>query len=609
MIDHRQISPPPYPKYDWVCNDATPAPSGASPGGVPARIASLLNSRGVEARYFESFLNPELRRDMADPIAAFPEMERAAVLIWDAVRGGTDIVVFSDYDADGVCAGAIVIRTLKILGATASSFIPDRKTEGFGFSQAAAERCLKEHSGAGLWITVDCGIAYADEIASVKARGVKVIVTDHHEPTGKRPQVDALVNPRVECRDSRLAELCGAGVAFKLAQTLVDVGRKNGWYDGGAIAGTLLPLAALATVADSVPLLGENRLIVRSALKYWPHWASAGMRALQKRMSGWDDAVSVRTLGFSFAPCINSAGRIGSAERAMDLLLEDDECAADAIAQELVQCNSKRQECERRISEEAKRLAAVDDLDTLKASGAVVVSNEVSFALETGWHPGVVGIVASRLCELTRLPTAIATIESAGESSAGRGHGSVRVPEGYDAVQALAESAEALEAFGGHVAAAGFSIRPGQELRFKELFCAACRRQAERKRIPSRPQLKIDAVLSCDELTSEFCRGLEPVMPFGLGNPEPRWVLEDASIADLRIAGKTGSTLLFKVLKSGKVFPAIWFGAAANVEFLRTVDSVDVAFSLWEDARGAQPGFKLCVVDVRPHGGIEDENR
>lgn len=590
----------PVPKYDWIFAVES-AKEHRCAGFASRRLALLLESRGISDAEQDGFLHPSLARDIVDPFAAFPEMERAASLIWDAISKGEGIVVFGDYDADGVCGNAILIRALRNLGAREPAFfIPDRKSEGYGLTAASLERCRRANPHASLWITVDCGITSIEEVAQLKAEGIKVVVSDHHEPGARLPEPDALINPHVACNDERAGELCGAGVAFKLVQALVELGKKRRVYSGGRIGGVLLPLAALATVADSVPLLGENRLIVSSALAKWESLAPEGLKALAKGLNCSSSAIDARDLGFAFAPCINAAGRIASAEIALELLLVDDGGEAQRLAQELIELNEKRKECEHRISAEARALAGLDGGGAIADKGAFVISAPVSYDVDKGWHPGVMGIVASRICEETGKPVAVATLEEGKSAGEVRTHGSVRVPEGYDAIQALRDSAEALEVFGGHTGAAGFSIKPGMHGRFEELFCAACARQATEKAISGRSQLHIDGTLELREISFALNDEIAKLAPFGIGNPEPHWVVEDVELLDLHIIGKDARSLAVAFGKDGTRLTAIWFGAAGNIEYLRGVKRASIAFSMGVDSYQGLPEIKLILCDLKP---------
>ncbi|MDQ6916177.1 MAG: single-stranded-DNA-specific exonuclease RecJ, partial [Actinomycetota bacterium] len=397
--------------------------------GVSHVLAQVLVRRGLgELRAAAAFLAAE----DSHPAAAFAGIERAVDSILSHVRAGRRIVVHGDYDVDGVSSTAILVRCLRGLGADVGWFLPSRMEDGYGLSLATVRRLMGE--GTGLLVTVDCAITAVDEVAAARAAGMDVVVTDHHRPRadGSLPEAP-IVHPAL-C-DYPFPDLCAAAVAAKLADALEDaagVGRRT--------LGEDLDLVALATVADCVPLRGENRALVREGLRALAVTARPGLRALMRVARVDPSGLDARALGFRLAPRINAAGRLHRADAGLELMLTDDEDRADAVARELDRANAERRDVETRI-----RFAAEAQVSSAGERAAYVLAGD-------DWHPGVIGIVASRIAERHHRPTVLIALDGA------RGTGSGRSIAGYDLLAGLAAASGALERYGGHRAAAGLEL-------------------------------------------------------------------------------------------------------------------------------------------------------
>mgnify|MGYP001027934098 FL=1 len=566
--------------------------------GLPLPVALVLAARGVSTPdAARAFLNPSLKDHLGDPLA-FPGVRVAAERLWQAIRAGRAIVVYGDFDADGVAAAAVLVTALRRLGGAAEVFLPVREPEGYGLTRAALERCLRERGGPpDVLVTVDCGISSPQEVADLVRQGVEVIITDHHEPNGALPDATAIVNPKLGAAPGA-EHLCGAGVAFKVAHALVELGKANGWYQGASFGGELLVPAGLATVTDIVPLTGENRVLVWNALKYWPRFAGAALQALLARAAQQTvTAPDATTFGFILGPRINAAGRMASAMSAYELLTTRDRDRAAALAAQLEAFNGRRRGVEERIVLAARRQCGLDSAGAGFSEAAVVVGGDGPHAGEEGWHPGVIGIVAARLCDATGRPAAVVSFD---EHGAGRG--SLRAGEGYHALDALAEAEETLAGYGGHARAAGFHVKPGAFDTFKRLFSEACARQAAACGGGLSRTLAVDGWLEPNALTLALCRAIRQLAPFGCGNPAPRWGVRGVTVKEVRPVGAAGEHLHCVLACGGQTLPrGVWFRNGTAVDALRAhAGPVDVVCELRENVFGGEASVELHIVDMAP---------
>ena len=539
-------------------------------GGVPEIIARLLESRGISADGIDEFLSPSLR-DLAPP-CELPNVDAAADAILAAVRGGRTIVIFGDYDCDGVCATAILVRTLSAFGADVSAFLPERLSEGYGMSEASVARMLKENPGVGLVVTVDNGINSVENVAFLKEKGVDVVVTDHHLPGDTLPDC-VVVNPKVS-HPEIFENLCGAGVAFLLANELVTKARALGLYSGPSLAGPLLVLAGLATVTDVMPLLGQNRILVAEALNRFDSLAPVGLRSLfSKAARRGVVRHTSKDFGFLLGPRINAAGRIASGAEALRLVLANSQDEADEAARIVNGRNDERKNVEQKMLENA--LAKI-----VPSAAAQVID------LPDG-HQGVAGIVAARVME--RMDPKVPVCVVVG------GHGSARAPDGINVRDALAASGEFLNRFGGHAAAAGFSVKDGMVDAFRERFAEVCAGLSAEVCDEERGD-GVDAWVSPDDLTIELAEWITRLEPFGEGNPEPVFGMKSAVLRDIRPLGAEGRHLALTV----NGMRSVWWGRGDVVEELRRSSSAvrDVLFTVEESDYGSHH-VELRIVEIR----------
>jgi single-stranded-DNA-specific exonuclease len=527
--------------------------------------ASVLVRRGyAEPGAARAFL------DGADPghdPLLLGDMAGATAAIAAAVAAGKRICVHGDYDVDGICATALAVLLLRELGAEVDWHLPSRFDEGYGVSRETIARLAEE--GCGLVLTVDCGITAVEEVAEARARGLDVVVTDHHRPGVSLPAcpvVATLVG------DYPFAGLCGTGVVLKLAQALL--GREH------PFCARHLDLVALATIADVVPLVDENRALAIAGLRALTRSQKPGLQALM-RVAGVDPAAAdAGAVGFRLAPRINAAGRLGHPRAALELLLTEEREEAHRLASELERLNRDRQAVEERIRREA--IAAIEAWpEAWKRRRGYVVAGE-------DWHEGVIGIVASRLVERYHRPVVLI----AGTDDAWKGSG--RSIPAFDLHGALGACAEHLERFGGHRAAAGLSIRPEAV----EAFAAAFAEQAAGVLAEEdlRPLTEIDAVLPPrTPLTLDLCAELERLAPFGLENPSVTLLAGDCELVDPSQVGE-GKHLRFRVRQQGRdAGSAIAFGQGGQLDRLRREQRYDVAFRLQENRWNGTVAPQLLV--------------
>ncbi len=490
--------------------------------GIGHALAQILVRRGLgvpaEARAFVE------AGEGHDP-AAFGGIDRVLAAIRAHIGPGRRITVHGDYDVDGVCATAIMVRALRSLGADVGWFLPSRIDDGYGLAATSIERLAAR--GTTLILTVDCGITATAEAAIARAAGVDLVITDHHAPRADGALPDCpILHPGV-C-GYPCPQLCGTGVAHKLAQAL-----------GAPTAAEDLELVALATVADLVPLIGENRRLVREGLRQLASTARPGLRALMTVTHADPSALDTGTIGFRLAPRINAAGRLRRADAGLELLLTQDPTRAGEIARELEAVNAERRAVEQRIVWEAEAQVA-----QLGERSAYVLASE-------DWHPGVIGIVASRIVERHHRPAILVALEG------GSGTGSGRSIPGFDLLAALDAAAGHLERYGGHRAAAGCSLQRDQ----LDGFRAAVERHATAVLTPDllEPVERADAVVSGVELGLGLAEELEALEPCGMGNPAPRLLVAGARFGDVKAMGE-GRHARFSVSSGGVKARAVAFG-------------------------------------------------
>jgi single-stranded-DNA-specific exonuclease len=532
--------------------------------GISELTAGVLVRRGyTDAAAAQAFLAGD--QAPHDPFL-LGDMELACERIRAAIAAGRRICIHGDYDVDGISATALAVLLLRELGADVDWHLPSRFEEGYGVSRDTLGRLADE--GCGLVLTVDCGITAVEEVAEAKARGLEVIVTDHHRPAETLPDC-----PIVATRPSEypFPDLCGTGVVYKLGQALFGVDSDvPKWH---------LDLVALATIADVVPLLDENRALAIAGLRTLARTQKAGLQALM-RAAGVDPAtVDAGACGFRLGPRINAAGRLGHPRAALELLLTDDKDEARRLADTLEELNRERQAVEQRIFREA--VAQVDSWSPEEQARR-------AYAVHGDWNEGVVGIVASRLVERFNRPVIVLSAKDDEWKGSGRS-----IPS-FDLHASLAHSAGALERWGGHKAAAGLSLKPEAYEAFVEQWTAYAASVLSDEELS--PRLQIDAIVPRGtRLTLELCAELARLAPFGLGNPEVMLLAPGCELGDVATVGE-GKHLRYRVRRDGAdAGSAIHFGAGGRLESYRVAGRRDVAFRLTENRWNGTVSPQLVV--------------
>ncbi|MFX4263180.1 single-stranded-DNA-specific exonuclease RecJ [Pelotomaculum propionicicum] len=556
--------------------------------GVSPIIAQILINRGIHTiEQGRGFLGGELDQ-MHKPLL-FKDMGKAVARILKAVRTGERILVYGDYDADGVTAAALLSKVLQRLGADAASYVPNRLVEGYGLDLAVLQKELDK--GTSLVITVDCGISDLAEIRWAQENSIDLIVTDHHEPPEEIPPAFAVINPK--CVDSGypFKELAGAGVALKLGQALLEAAGQGSeaWRD-------YLDLACLGTIADIVPIQGENRILVKHGLPALAGAGCPGIQALIETSGIKDKDIGTREVAFGLAPRLNAAGRTGAPELALQLLLTDNYGEAVELAGRLNRANQERQRIESAVLEEA--LGMLDRDEGKKESSVLALASE-------NWHPGVIGIVASRLTDRFYKPALLISIEG------DEGRGSARSIPGFNIHKALAHCQDLLLDYGGHALAAGFTIKKTNiEIFFRKLEAYAREATSGEKLLPL---LEIDGLVDIEQVSETLINEINLLRPFGHANPDPLLGCRGARLIESRGVGKGSAHLKMRLGGSNKILDGIGFNLGAYAEVLATGEAVDLAFVPDINEYNGRRSVQLAVKDLgapavfAPAEGREDD--
>lgn len=536
----------------------------------------MLINRGLNnTESISDFLNPELS-NLLNPFL-FTEMEKAVERISVALQNEEKILVYGDYDVDGITSTSLLYSALSNFSSNIYYYIPDRFEEGYGISEKGTKFIIKYHIS--LIITVDCGITSFKEIECIKKYNIDTIITDHHEPTGTIPKALSIINPK-SC-DYPFKELAGVGVAFKLIQALyMFLGKdKNLTYD-------YLDLVALGTIADSVPVLGENRIFVKYGLEKLNDSKRIGIKKLVEkcRVETNGNNLSVQELSFNLIPVLNATGRIGNPKIAVDLLLTDSTDLSEYLVQNMIELNDKRKAKTQVVLNEAREMACYANSDDKQK--ILVLSSE-------GWHSGIIGIVASRIMEEFKQPVIMISENDIIGKGSGRNQGE------FDFSKVLPECSDLLIKYGGHQYAAGITIsidkidlfrdRINQVLSTKE-FTYQC----------SEPSINIDSFISIDKVNWKFFRDIEKLEPFGFGNIKPIFGGLEYYLDSWRKVGKDESHLKLSIGEKRTCFDGIAFRMAEKSHILLNAKNIDIAFQIGVNYWNGKKNLQLIIKDIKP---------
>lgn len=560
--------------------------------GLPHFLAQLLIRRGlVEPSLVGSFLDPKLT-DLRDP-ELLPGVELASRLLHRAVVDGKSIVIYGDYDADGMTSTAILLGALRLMGANVSYFVPNRLEDGYGLSEKALRKLAE--LGKQMVVTVDCGIASIAEAKVCRELGLELIITDHHTMGGTLPEAAAIVHPGLPGHAYPFRGLCGAGVAFKLAWALCQQASqaKKVSPEFRNYLMSAVGLAAIGTVADVVPLVDENRVLVRHGLKALKQSPTPGILALM-RVTKLDQRSTLESdsIAFTLAPRLNAAGRLGQAQLGVELLTTTDPSRAEALAVYIDKLNSDRETLERSMQLAAgKQIKEQYDVGT---TPALVLASP-------GWHAGVIGVVAGRLCEKHHLPVVVISLDPLGQKP---GIGSARAPKYLNLHEAFMACSEYLVTHGGHAAAAGLKIEEPNLAAFREAFCEYV--SSHTTPASTVPELVIDAESPLGMITMQTVKQLEAMAPFGQDNPRPVLCATQVRLAEpARHLGAGEHHFAANFKQHGTTHRAVAFGQGEWVsQFQDTSREYDIAFRPVLNEYRGYLSIQLHLVDWRIHEPI-----
>ncbi|MCY4436363.1 MAG: single-stranded-DNA-specific exonuclease RecJ [Chloroflexi bacterium] len=571
------------PRYRWQVAPLAPVTLFNSLPTCNRLVVQLLFNRGYRTpENIQGFLQGEDVREN-DPFL-LKGMDAAVARILEAVRNRECIGVFGDYDADGISAAAILREALDHLGAKVVVRLPHRVTDGYGITDQSIEAL--EAEGVGLLVTVDCGISAVGPVALAKQRGMDVIVTDHHQPPPELPAAHAIINPWLHDCQYPFPELCGAGLAYKLACALLTaVG-----LVGDAVSATLTELrafAALATVADVVPLRSENRAIVTAGLAALRDTEHAGLCALMQ-VAGVDPAtINSRSIGFALAPRLNAAGRMAHPRLAYDLLTTKDHARAQVLAAELQQLNQLRQQ-------ETKRLVA----DAQSQVEPAQQDEALLWVEGEDWPTGIIGLVAGKLSEEFGKPTLAVAV---GDAEA---IGSCRSIQGYDIAAALAARGDLMRRHGGHPQAAGFAVVNERRAALRDALQADARRLLEPTDL--QPRLDIDCQVAAHKMDLNLLDEINVLSPFGASNPEPRFLSRSLALSGTRVVGTNHLRTTFAL--NGTSITGIGFHMADRARGLSQGQTLDVVYSLQENTWGGFSRLEFVLQDLQAANADQSSN-
>lgn len=541
----------------------------ASSSQVSPLLTQLLYNRGLtDPSQFDSFLAADSSLS-GDP-NLLPDMHQAVARLYRALLSNEHIAVYGDFDADGVTATAVLVQGLSLLGCQATPYIPHRLTEGYGLKTGALEN-LKQQ-GVSLVITVDCGITALAEVKRARKLGLDIIITDHHVPSGEIPPARAVINPKLAGSKYPFTELAGVGVALKLLQALFTGMGKEGQLDG------LTDLVALGTVADMVPLLGENRYLVKRGLELLSNSPRLGIREMLAQSGSKAISIDTESISWIIAPRLNAAGRLEHAMGSYRLLTTDSPEEARWLAKWLEEKNAERQKLTTKVLEKARE-QVMTQLDS-----------PILIAGDTDFPAGIIGLVAGRLSDEFYRP---AIVLRTGDQLCG---GSCRsIPE-FNIVRALNRCQHLLTHFGGHASAAGLSLRMKDLPRLREMLLEIA--ATELAGVDLRPRIDIDTEVSLSEMGGDTYASIQKLAPFGQGNPAPTFLSRRVNVVECRTMGSNGDHLRLRLKQGNASWDAVGFGLGSYRKEISSL--IDIVYNLELDHWNGQDTLRLNILDFAP---------
>ncbi len=560
------------PKYDWKYSGVDSDFKYDNSIHESELIQRILYNRGIIGKEnIDKFMNPK-KEHIHDPFL-LNDMNTAVNRIIIAIDKSEKITIYGDYDVDGITSTSTLYKYLKKIGANVSYYIPNRMDEGYGINKNALEIIKKD--GTSLMITVDTGIAAVSEIEYANELGLDVIITDHHECQEVIPDAYAVINPKRPDSTYPFSMLAGVGVAFKLVHALaIRLSNTDEIWE-------YLDLVAIGTIADIVPLVGENRIIAKFGFETISNTQNIGVKAVLTELGYKNNRITSGFIGFSIAPRLNAAGRIDDAKKCVELFITEDIEVATKIAKELEKNNQDRQKIEQKIFKEA--IEMIEGTKEIQEANVIVLANE-------NWHHGVIGIVASKIVERFYKPTILMNIED------GEARGSARSISGFSIFEALGKAKDYLNKFGGHEMAAGLSLEVYNVEKLRLSLVEYCEENISQDMLI--PKVKIERKIGCGDITPNFIEKIDMLQPYGIGNPEPIFEISGEMI-DFRLLGKESKHLKLKLEQKGDIIDTIMFNSSEYFEKLSEDMELDIIGTVQNNEWNGNIYPQMLIKDIR----------
>jgi len=566
-------------KYQWKIKEQAPVKEADFPEIGPSALRLLFNRGLTTQEQIDEFLSPDYSRDIHDPFL-FTQMKKAVDRLYQAKKTGETVIIYGDYDADGVCGSSILHKAFTKIGLNFKTYLPDREKEGYGLNQPAIQEFAKQ--GIKLIVTVDCGISNTEEVALANSLGLEVIITDHHHVPEKEPEAYAIIHPSWD-KKYPFKNLCGGGVAFKLAQGLLrDLKSGLTEKESSSFEKWLLDLVAISTVADMVPVLGENRTLIKYGLIVLAKTKNLGLDCLFKAAVINPEKIDTFTIGFQIAPRLNAAGRMSHANNAYQLITTENLEEALVIANQLNKSNTDRQNLtEKMVTEAKKQIGEIND------------KIPVIYAVSEGWNKGVIGLVASKLVQEYARPAFALSQDGDILVASGRS-----VPE-LNLIESLDSISDLFLRYGGHSGAAGFSLKKEKFEEFKKRFSDLAKKKL--KGCKFELTLLLDQEITLQQADWVLVETLENFKPYGEGNTRPKFLINNLELLMAETIGQDGSHLRLMVKEGEIKRKIICFGFGEICQLLHPGDFIDVACEISINQWNGNKEIQLSLIDIKKH--------